>query len=119
MCSSDLDAQGFPRKEIILSGGLTKTPALGQVVADVFNTPVSILDGASEGTARGAALMAKFRHLALAGRAPDWAAFLAEHAGGAPTRFTPHPAATAAYARMEERYRRLVALHGQLEAAVG
>ena len=62
-----LDAQGFPRTEIVLSGGLTKTPALGQLLADAFNTPVSILDGATEGTAWGAALLAKHRADTLAG----------------------------------------------------
>jgi len=87
--SEQLDAQGFPRTEIVLSGGLTKTPELGQIVADAFDTPVTILDGAAEGTAWGAALMAKYRSLAIAGRAPDWAAFLTGHASGTPTRFTP------------------------------
>ena len=38
-----LAAQGYPRTEIVLSGGLVKTPALGQLVADAFNT---IGDGA-------------------------------------------------------------------------
>jgi len=117
--SDELDRQGFPRTEIVLSGGLTKTPALGQILADAFNTPVSILDGAAEGTAWGATLMAEYRRLSIAGRAPDWAAFLASHASGTPTRFTPRPATTAVYHQMEKRYRRLVALHGQLEAAVG
>ncbi|MFM9195273.1 MAG: FGGY-family carbohydrate kinase, partial [Planctomycetia bacterium] len=117
--SDELDRQGHPRTEIVLSGGLTKTPALGQILADAFNTPVVILDGAAEGTAWGAALMAKYRSLSIAGRAPDWAAFLAGHASGTPTRFTPRPAATAVYHAMETRYRRLVALHGQLGSAVG
>jgi len=117
--SAELDAQGFPRTEIVLSGGLTKTPELGQIVADAFATPVSILDGAAEGTARGAALMAKYCDLAIAKQAPDWAAFLASHASGAPRRFEPDPAAAAIYGRMLDRYRRLVALHGDLEAAVG
>jgi sugar (pentulose or hexulose) kinase len=119
MGSDELDAQGFPRTEIILSGGVTKTPALGQILADAFNTPVSILDGAVEGTAWGAALLAKYRGVSLAGAAPEWAAFLASHANGTPNRFTPRPAATAVYREMENRYRRLVALHGQLESAVG
>ena len=119
MGSDELDSQGFPRTEIVLSGGVTKTPAVGQILADAFNTPVTILDGAAEGTAWGAALMAKYRRLAIAGRATDWAAFLAGHASGRPTRFTPRPAATAVYHAMEKRYRRLVALHGQLESAVG
>ena len=116
--SDELDRQGFPRTEIVLSGGVTKTPALGQILADAFNTPVSILDGAAEGTAWGAALMAKYRRLSIAGRAPEWSAFLAGHASGTPTRFTPRPAATAVYHEMEKRYRRLVALHGQLETAI-
>jgi sugar (pentulose or hexulose) kinase len=119
MGSDELDRQGFPRTEIVLSGGLTKTPALGQILADAFNTPVVILDGAAEGTAWGAAILAKYRSLSLAGRAPDWAAFLAGHASGTPTRFTPRPAATAVCHAMETRYRHLVALHGQLGAAVG
>jgi sugar (pentulose or hexulose) kinase len=118
MGSDLLAAQGFPRTEIILSGGLTKTPALGQILADAFNTPVTILDGAAEGTAWGAALMAEYRRLAIAGRAPEWAAFLQGHASGTPTRFTPRPAATATATAMYDRYKRLVALHGQLEAAV-
>jgi sugar (pentulose or hexulose) kinase len=117
--SAELDAQGFPRTEIVLSGGLTKTPGLGQFVADAFDTPVSILDGAAEGTARGAALMAKYRDLAIAKQAPDWASFLASHASAPPRKFVPEPAAAAVYARMLDRYRRLVALHDDLEAAVG
>ena len=118
MGSDLLDAQGFPRTEIVLSGGVTKTPAVGQILADAFNTPVTILDGATEGTAYGATLLAKYRRLAIAGRVPDWAAFLAGHAQGSPVRFTPRPAATAAYGRMYDRHRRLVALHESLEAAL-
>ena len=118
MGSDLLDAQGFPRTEIVLSGGVTRTPAVGQILADAFNTPVTILDGAAEGTAYGAALLAKYRRLAIAGRAPDWATFLAGHAQGSPTRFTPRPAATAAYGRMYDRHRRLVALHEPIETAL-
>ena len=114
MGSDLLDAQGYPRSEIILSGGLTKTPALGQILADVFNTPVTILDGAAEGTAWGAALMAKYRDASLAGSASDWQTFLASHASGTPTRFSPRPASVATYARLYDRYRKLVALQGQL-----
>jgi len=117
--SEQLDAQGFPRTEIVLSGGLTKTPELGQIVADAFDTPVTILDGAAEGTARGAALMARYRDLAIAGEPPDWAAFLAGHSSGTPRRFEPRPAAVAIHRRLLDRYRRLVALHGDLATAVG
>ena len=31
-----LDAQGFPRTELVLTGGLTRTPELAQILADVF-----------------------------------------------------------------------------------
>ncbi len=51
-------AQGFPRTEIVLSGGLVKTPALGQLLADAFHTPVAIRAAAAKGTAWGAALLA-------------------------------------------------------------
>ena len=118
MGSELLDAQGFPRTEIILSGGLAKTPALGQVLADAFGTPVAILAGATEGTAWGAALLAKYRAEAIAGRADDWAAFLARHATGTPLRFTPRRAAAAACDRAFARHKRLLAIHSQLDAAL-
>jgi len=117
--SEGLDAQNFPRKEIVLSGGITKTPELGQLVADVFKVPVVILDGAVEGTAWGAALMAKYRDEQRAGRGGAWQAFLSAHATGTPRRFEPRPAAAATFDRMIARYRRLVALNGQLGTAVG
>jgi sugar (pentulose or hexulose) kinase len=112
--SEPLDAQGFPRTEIVLSGGLVKTPGLGQVIADVFRTPVVIAAGAAEGTAFGAALLAKYRDLARAGTAEAWPEFLAHHAAGTPTRYTPRPAAAAVLDRGYERHRRLVALHRHL-----
>ncbi|MCE2726446.1 MAG: hypothetical protein LW698_06665 [Planctomycetaceae bacterium] len=118
MGSDLLDAQGFPRTEIILSGGLTKTPGLAQILADAFHTPVVLLDGADEGTAWGAALMAKFRAETLAGKAATWPAFLQRHATGTPTRFTPRPQAAAALDRAFARHQRLLAIHAHLDAAV-
>ena len=56
-----LDEQGFPRTEIILTGGVTKTPEVGQIVADVFDTRVRVLDSAEEGSAWGAALLVKYQ----------------------------------------------------------
>lgn len=119
MGSAGLDAQGFPRKEIVLSGGITKTPETAQFIADAFHVPVVILDGAAEGTAWGAALMAKFRDGRIAGQGGGWETFLADHAGNEPRRFEPRATAAAVYDRMYARHQRLVALHGQLESAVG
>jgi len=116
--SEVLAEQGFPRTQIILSGGLTKTPELGQIVADAFATPVSILAGAHEGTAWGAALLAKFRHQHRAGQATAWDDFLAAHAAGAPRQFAPVAETVQAYDRLYARYRRLVALQGQVSQAV-
>ena len=110
-----LDQQNFPRTEIILSGGLTKTPELGQLLADVFNTQVKILDSASEGSAWGAALMAKFRFLAAHGEKVLWPKFLADHNTGSPTEFQPNPAAHAALGETLARYRKLLANNGARE----
>jgi sugar (pentulose or hexulose) kinase len=118
MGSEGLDAQGFPRTEIVLSGGITKTPELAQLVADAFHVPVVLLAGATEGTAWGAALMAKFRDERLAGKNGDWSSFLAGHATAGARRFEPRPRSTATFDRLYARHKRLVALHGQLAAAI-
>lgn len=117
--SDVLAEQGYPRTEIVLSGGLTKTPALGQVIADAFDTPVTILDGAAEGTAWGAALLAAFRAARIAGDGRDWATFLAEHHTGTPTRFSPRPASVRVLDDTYARYKRLLAAQPVLDAAAG
>jgi sugar (pentulose or hexulose) kinase len=112
--SDVLEAQGFPRTEIVLSGGLVKTPALGQLVADAFRTPVVILDCASEGSGWGAALLAAYRDRRLAGETASWEEFLAGHAQPPAHRFTPRPTAAATLDRSYARHRRLVAMQEQL-----
>jgi sugar (pentulose or hexulose) kinase len=112
--SDVLDAQGYPRHEIVLSGGLVKTPALGQLVADVFRTPVVILAGASEGSAWGAALLAAYRDRRIAGESASWEAFLAAHAQAPAHRFTPRAVAAATFDRSYARHRRLVAMQSEL-----
>lgn len=119
MGSDVLDAQGHPRTEIVLSGGLVKTPALGQLVANAFRTQVVILDGAAEGSAFGAALLAVYRDRCRQGRATSWEAFVAEHVMPAAHRFTPRADAVATLDTSYARHRRLVALHQELGAAVG
>ena len=114
--SNQLDEQGYPRTEIILSGGLVKTPELGQLVADAFNTPVTIFEGGDEGTAWGATLMAKFRYESSAGRTTDWKTFLEAQQTGSPTRFSPHAKAVQTLNSVFDRYQKLVDMHGQLES---
>jgi len=113
-----LAEQGFPRTEIVLSGGLTKTPRLGQVIADAFDTPVTILEDATEGCAWGAALLAAYRVATIGGERRDWASFLAAHATGTPTRFSPRPEGVAELAATRARYRRLLAAQPSLDSAV-
>jgi len=116
--SDVLDAQGFPRREIVLSGGLVKTPALGQLVADAFRTPVTILASAAEGSAWGAALLAAYRDRRRGGEAASWEAFLAAQPVPAVHRFGPRAGPAAILERSLARHRRLVALHHELEGAV-
>ena len=109
--SEVLNEQGFPRTEIVLTGGLTKTPALGQIVSDVFDTPVTLLATAEEGTAWGAALLGKFRHLSVTDGVNDWVQFLAAHASKVLERFEPNAEAAAEYALVYQRYQKLFAQH--------
>ncbi|MCX7671158.1 MAG: FGGY-family carbohydrate kinase, partial [Anaerolineae bacterium] len=113
-----LDRQGYPRTELVLSGGLIRTPEIGQIVADVLNTPAVILHSATEGCAWGAALMAKYRDARLHGEKRSWAEFLASHAGGDVQRFEPNPAAADAYTLGYQRHRRMLELANQLDAAL-
>lgn len=107
--SQSLDQQGFPRTELVLSGGLTQTPALAQILADVFNTTVTILNSATEGTAWGATLMAKFRHESIHGKPPEWSAFLQQHNSDNATRFEPNPDSAKQYDLVYQRYQDLIA----------
>jgi sugar (pentulose or hexulose) kinase len=107
--SDVLDAQGFPRTEIALSGGLVKTPALGQLVADAFQTPVVILDCGSEGSGFGAALLAAYSDGRRGGSTASWESFLDGHAAPPAHRFTSRPAAAATLERSYARHRELVA----------
>ena len=102
--SETLDKQGFPRSELVLSGGLTKTPELGQVLADVFDTPVKLLSGADEGCAWGAALMAKYRAIRIDGSDLGWADFLGQQADDNSTRFEPDAKRSEQYAEVYQNY---------------
>ena len=112
--SNVLDQQNFHRKELILTGGLTKTPELGQVLADVFDTPVTLLESAEEGTAWGAALLAKYRFERLNGRSDGWASFVAKQESGSRRKFTPDAPAVEAYSSSFNRYKSLLKSQAQI-----
>lgn len=116
--SAVLDDQGYPRTELVLSGGLTKTPELGQILADVFATKVTLLASAEEGCAWGAALMAKFRHQKIDGQATTWAEFLAGYKSENQTQFDPDPKKVERYEAVYERYKRLLAAHPHIQEAL-
>lgn len=116
--SAVLDSQGYPRTELVLSGGLTKTPELAQVLADVFATKVTLLASAEEGCAWGAALMAKFRHQKIDGQTTLWAEFLSEYKAENQTQFEPDPEKVELYEAVYQRYKKLVAAHQQIEEAL-
>ncbi len=113
-----LDGQGFPRTELVLSGGLTKTPELAQLLADVFANPVTLLESAEEGTAWGAALMAKYRNQVLQGSARPWSEYLKEQAMGSHKKYQPESAAITAYEAVYQQYKKLVDAQPMLDQAI-
>lgn len=118
--SQVLEQQGYPRTEIVLSGGLTKTAECGQIVADVFNTPVTLLDSAEEGCAWGGALLAKYRYLQISGDESllTWSDFLKSTAVEGQTRFGPNPKAVSEYEGVYQRYQKLMAVQPVLNDAL-
>jgi len=113
-----LDQQGYPRSEIILSGGLAKTSACGQIVSDVFNCPVTLLDSGEEGSAWGAALLGKYRHTCVKGNTVTWESFVRAVGVEERTRFEPNLQAVLQYEKMFERYKKLIALNSALYEAI-
>jgi sugar (pentulose or hexulose) kinase len=116
-----LEQQGFPRNQILLSGGLTRTPELGQTLADVLETPVRIDEGAAEGCAYGAALLARFCAEKLSDRvAKSWETFLADMPRGQVRLFEPNDSATkiyrSRYAQYQELLRRFIGVTAGAEA---
>lgn len=120
-----LDKQGYPRKELVLTGGLSRTPECGQILADVFDTPVTLLASADEGCSWGAAVLAKYRYVCSSEATnsrynPDaWATFLKSimPPEDQVVRFQPNPDKVPIYERVFLRYQKLVQLHSQLTQA--
>jgi sugar (pentulose or hexulose) kinase len=122
-----LKEKGVAMTEIILSGGLVKTPQMGQVVADVFGLPVRLLEGAEEGCSWGAAVLAKYRwnklEQANAGESNiendnDWIEFLKTIKAPPMQSFTPNPPDSALYDASYEKYQKLLELQPQLQQAM-
>ncbi len=109
--------QGMARDQIVMTGGLTKTPRFAQVLADVFAVPVRLRESADEGAACGAALLAKFRWLATDRSLPDWGRFLMDHDSDRADVYQPRAAWVPQYAEGYARHRKLLALVPALQSA--
>lgn len=109
--------QEFPMKEIVLTGGLSKTVECGQILSNVFDTPVTLLTSADEGCAWGASVLAKYRYLRSSNQKYDtkWENFLDSIASVVERyQFVPDPIVVAIYDEMFERYKRLIAVAPEL-----
>lgn len=115
----ELDHRGFPRTEIVLAGGITRTPETGQILADVFNTPVTMLESAEEGTAWGAAVMASYRFKVCQGDPSTWSEFLTALGSSASTRFEPDPERVPRYEHVFLKYKKLLLTQPDLNLVMG
>jgi len=103
-----LREQGMGAKEVVVCGGIAKSPWTAQAIADIFETPVRILSEAAEGSAYGAALMALFG--ARRQSEPDltWPKFLRAMRPAESTIISPVPEDVGQYRAMFGRFSRLV-----------
>ena len=101
----EMGALGMSAEEIVLTGGGVNSDTWRQVVADVFNTPVTVLKN-NEGAALGAALQA----LALLdGDVADPAALVSQHLARDEARCCePRPAAVNFYNETYNEYQQAV-----------
>ena len=118
-----LDQQGVARTEIVLSGGIAKTPECGQIVANVFNVPLRVLESGEEGSAWGGAVLAKYQRIRMMAEEEEeehtsgWVDFcqqLQQKKGGKGRRFEPNPKAVEEYKTTFERYQRLLQIQASL-----
>lgn len=113
-----LQSKNIPMNQILLSGGLTKTPELGQLVADVFGLPVQLLEGAEEGCSWGAAILALYRYRGENPLPEDWPLFLKSISARPARVFQPNMDAVEGYHIVYKRYLKLLAIQSNLEHAV-
>ena len=116
-------------KEIVLTGGLAKTPATGQILANIFDRPVRLLEAADEGGAWGASLLAKYCYDCgcqsrnsmeeqLPPHPNDWLAFLDTIEVQEQQTFSPQSSEVGVYRSMLEKYKMLLKLQPQLDKIV-
>ena len=112
--------QGIELRQLVLSGGLAKTPECGQILADVFGLPVQFLEAADEGCSWGAAVLAKYRYLVASGLpTEEWSTFLDSISGNRPTTvFDPIAANVPLYDKQFARYQKLIRLQEALTEVV-
>lgn len=110
------------KKEIVLTGGLTKTPETGQILANIFDRPVKLLEAADEGGAWGAALLAKYyddrhqhREQGTVPHSEDWLAFLNTVEAKEQQAFYPQSEHVETYRSMLGKYKKLLELQPQLD----
>jgi sugar (pentulose or hexulose) kinase len=122
-----LKEKGVTMRVILLSGGLAKTPEMGQVVADVFGLPVRLLQGAEEGCSWGAAVLAKYRCHKLeqttskdstGANTNDWIDFLKSITTPPMQSFHPYPPDSALYELSFQKYQNLLELQPKLQQAL-
>jgi sugar (pentulose or hexulose) kinase len=99
-----LGQQGLERTTIVLTGGLARTPAMGQILADVMNTPVRVLQGAYEGSALGAAMLAQYRHNVITGDHGSWSSHVSDAQSDVHFAFEPRTAGVNGCAAAFEQY---------------
>jgi sugar (pentulose or hexulose) kinase len=130
-----VQSAGNVMNEIVLSGGLTKTPDCGQILADVFNLPVRLLESSEEGCSWGACVLASYRYFRKMNQkddnhntnddadddnVDDWPTFLAALAEKRPPEIVFQPSAQSVeqYSIMYRKYQKLMNLEPQLRNVV-
>ena len=103
-----LREQGMDAREIVVCGGIAKSPWTVQVIADIFETPVRILSEAAEGSAYGAALMALYGARRKSEPKLTWPEFLKAMRPAESIIISPTPGNAGQYQAMFERFSRLV-----------
>ncbi len=96
-----------PRR-LLATGGASTNPAIVQVIADIFATPVEVLD-VSDGAALGAALRAVHATDRHRGFAPSWAESVSGFTDRTSARFEPIPDAAAVYEPLRALFRTALA----------